>query len=344
MPSATQVESVRSICSTLGYEMKYYVGATCDVTFTANSSADASTSNPIYFPKFTNVKNSDSSVNYVTLEEFTLTNTDGRQISCMEGTLCECATDNDNIITLNQLDTQNRYILPEANIAENGVFVSNIIVAGDVSSESSPWVQVSNLNTVLSGTKAYKFGYDSKEQLPYLQFTDEISTLIGDGLRIKYVRTNGYNGNVSKGTLTVLEVPSIWSTATDDAITGLSASDFTLTNYSASTNGADPETIDTAYANFKKTIGTFDTLVTCRDYMSAIYKMTKSDYDTTPLVSNIIVTDIRDDINSAQTLCSFNEYGICYSSKSNNHYRFVGELTEVQFNTEVDTKGQELYV
>jgi hypothetical protein len=81
-------------------------------------------------------------------------------------------------------------------------------------------------------------------------------------------------------------------------------------------NGADPESLNAAYNNYKKTIGTFDTLVTCRDYMNKIYQMTESSTNTTPLVSNVIVSDIRDDINGATQLCSFNDYGICYTNKS----------------------------
>jgi hypothetical protein len=42
--------------------------------------------------------------------------------------------------------------------------------------------------------------------------------------------------------------------------------------------------------------------------------MTESDTDTTPLVSNIIVSDIRDDINRSVPLCSFNDYGIYYTN------------------------------
>ena len=46
--------------------------------------------------------------------------------------------------------------------------------------------------------------------------------------------------------------------------------------------------------------------------MNKIYQMTENDIDTTPLVSNIIVSDIRDDINRSTPVCTFNEYGICY--------------------------------
>ena len=83
-------------------------------------------------------------------------------------------------------------------------------------------------------------------------------------------------------------------------------------------NGADKESLDDAYTNYKKTIGTFDTLITCRDYMNKIYLLTEGDISgsasTTPLVSNIIASDIRDDINKAVTICSFTENGITYEN------------------------------
>ena len=172
------------------------------------------------------------------------------------------------------------------------------------------------MNTQLPGSLVFKFGFDSNENLPYIQFPDDISQLIKDGLRIKYIRTNGLMGNVSARTLCKMEVPALWGTATDENIKNLTAENFNVVNNSAATNGADPETLTEAYNGFKKTIGTFDTLVTCRDYMNKIYQMTASDTDLTPLVSNAIVSDIRDDINRSITLCSFNDYGICYSDRS----------------------------
>ena len=89
---------------------------------------------------------------------------------------------------------------------------------------------------------------------------------------------------------------------------------FSVTNKNAATNGANAETLTNAYNSYKKTIGTFDTLVTCRDYMNKIYQL--YDENNIPLVSNIIVSDIRDDINRAYQLCSFNEFGISYTDCS----------------------------
>lgn len=162
----------------------------------------------------------------------------------------------------------------------------------------------------------YKFGFDSSAGLPYIQFPEDIAQLVADGLRIKYIRTNGYGGNISARILSKLVPPSIWQTAENEAINSLATENFIVTNITAANNGADPESLEDAYNNFKKTVGTFDTLVTCRDYMNSIFQMTESTTDTTPLVSNIVVADIRSDINRATPLCSFKEYGICYEDKS----------------------------
>jgi hypothetical protein len=47
-----------------------------------------------------------------------------------------------------------------------------------------------------------------------------------------------------------------------------------IKNVNAAINGTDPEDLDSAYRNYKKTIGTFETLVTARDYQNAIYNFT----------------------------------------------------------------------
>ena len=316
MPSATQEDSMRKLTEMMGYDMKHYQSATGKATITYKSSNEKSLKDDfegIYFPKFVNLKNEDEDVNYVTLEEFTLqANQDSRDIAIIEGELVECETNNDNIITALHLDDLNRYMLPEYAIAENGIFVTNI----KDSEESTPWRKEQNLNIQQPKTKVYKVGFDSAQQRLYIQFPEDIKTLMEDGLRIKYIRTNGLNGNISAKVLSKLEKPALWATADIENIKNLSADNFAVTNSGACNNGADPESLDAAYNNYKKTIGTFDTLVTCRDYMNRIYQMTESDIDTTPLVSNIIVSDIRDDINRSTPVCTFNEYGICYKDAS----------------------------
>lgn len=317
MPSATQEESMRKLTEMMGYTMKYYQSATCKATITYKSNNEypiSSFTQGILFPKFTNLKNEEEDINYVTLEDFTLhSQVDSREVEIIEGELIECESDNDNIISMTHLDDLNRYILPETAIAENGIFILNV----SDSIESYDWQKVNNLNTQIPGTKVYKFGFDSETQLPFVQFPDDISTLMEDGLKIKYIRTNGISGNIAAKIISKLEKPSLWATVEEgNPIGELTADNFVVSNITSATNGADPETLNAAYNNYKKTIGTFDTLVTCRDYMNKIYQMTESTTDTTPLVSNIIVSDIRDDINRATPLVSFNDYGICYSEVS----------------------------
>jgi hypothetical protein len=316
MPSATQEDSMRKLTEMMGYDMQHYRAATGKVTITYKSSNETPIKNfgmGIYFPKFVNLKNEDEDINYVTLEEFTLQfGQDSRDVAIIEGEVIDCETNNDNIITTVHLDDLNRYILPEYTIAENGIFVTNI----KDSKESLPWQKEQNLNIQQPGSKVFKVGFDSAQQLPYIQFPEDIKTLMQDGLRIKYIRTNGLKGNIAAKVLSKLEKPVLWSTADTDLIKNLSASNFTVINNGACTNGADPESLNAAYNNYKKIIGTFDTLVTCRDYMNKIYQMTESDIDTTPLVSNIIVSDIRDDINRSTPVCTFTDYGICYRDMS----------------------------
>lgn len=323
MPSAAQEESMRKLCEMLGYDMKYYRSATTDVTIAYMGSAQdwQSTESgiaPLILPRFTQITNLDSDIIYTTTERavFTRANTVAT-IPCIEGTLHFCEEDNDGIVTLNNIDDNFRYYLPQTYIAENGLFVYN--VSDGV--WSTEWRKVTNLNSHALKSYIYKFGYDSRKFLPYIQFPEDISALIADGLRIGYIVTSGVNGNISAGTLTTFTTPTEWQLSDSTEAqsnsynkTGVehTADEFKCTNTSAATNGADRESLNAAYNGFKKTIGTFDTLVTCRDYMNKIYQLTTSSTNPTPLVSNSIVSDIRDDINRAMSICSFDDFGIKY--------------------------------
>lgn len=326
MPSASQQESMRKLCEMMGYDMKYYRSATTDVVVTYVGATQLTNNDIVTIGQFTNIKNQEDDINYVTTQTQTLGGSmNSASIPCIEGELVAVETDTDNIISLMLLDDNQRYYLPEAQIAENGIFIYNV---NDGVLYSKNWDKVDNLNTQPEGSKVYKFGYDSKKGVPYVQFPDDISSIIGDGLIIYYIRTHGINGNISPRTLSVLTKPENWAaeieagTITEDVEAIYNedpTTNFIVTNQAAVTNGANIETIDQAYNNYKKTIGTFDTLVTCRDYMNKIYQLTADEGDntnTTPLVSNCIVSDIRDDINKSITLCSFNEYGITYSTQS----------------------------
>ena len=314
MPTAAQEDSMRKLCDMLGYNIKYYRSAETTVTikwYNSDPSEDEANvlsgrDGALTIPKFTVITNNDQDINYFTTnttEPYITSTTPYVTVSCMEGQIvkCESITDN-NVITVSQISENNRFYLPEAQIAENGLFVYN--VTADML-DGEPWAKVDNLNVQARGSRVFKFGYDSYEGRPYIEFPEDYSELFKDGLFIYYARTSGANGNISARTLTRLEPPS---TAGWDKV---SIESFSVENAFAATTGANIETIGQAYHNFKKTVGTFESLVTCRDYMNKIYTMLDSSTGK-PLVSNILATDIRNDLNRAITICSCDDAGIFY--------------------------------
>lgn len=320
MPTAAQEESMRKLCDMLGYNIKYYKSAVTDVTIryhntepTADEEAALNSGLPI--SKFTPITNVDQTVHYFTINEKLVSlNTDIQRVTvpCMEGQLVKCESLNENgLITAEQITYNNRFYLPESQIAENGIFVYNATPLKNNPStlvDGEPWKAVDNLNVKVRGSLVFKFGYDSYESRPYLEFPDDYSELFDLGLFIYYARTNGANGNISPRTLTQVELPST------DPWGKVSAGSISAENIFAANTGANIETIEQAYNNFKKTVGTFDTLVTCRDYMNKIYMLL--DGDGKPYVSNIRVTDIRNDLNRAVTICSCDEGGIFYQERA----------------------------
>ena len=316
MPTAAQEDSMRKLTEMLGYNMKYYRSAETEVTIKYHSTSeeeDEILAGSLLIPKFTVITNSDGDITYFT------TNQKARYISktspktdppipCMEGQIVKCESLSDNkVITAAQISENNRFYLPETRIAENGIFVYNVasIIESDNTAtlaDGTPWEKVDNLNVNARGSRVFKFGYDSYANRPYIEFPEDYSELINDGLFIYYARTSGASGNISPRTLTQLELPSGWS--------GVSAESFSVENTFAATTGSNIETIKQAYNNFKKTVGTFETLVTCRDYMNKIYTMTND--IGKPYVSNILATDIRTDLNRAVTICSCDDAGIFY--------------------------------
>lgn len=305
--SATQDSSMRQLCDMLGYDMSYNKSAVVTLTITYKGSF-SETQSSVTLPALTTVTTKEDEniarLTYFLLKSVTFTADKRTQtVDAMEGSLTDLSVGNSNLITLSSIDDNNRVYLSETQIAENGIFIINsdeLVTNENDAWTSRNWTKVDNLNTQLPNSKVWKFGFDSSRQLPYIQFPDDVATLIGEGLNIKYVRTQGVNGNVSAYTLTKLELSE-------------DADNYTVTNTSSTNNGVNAESIDEAYNGFKKTVGTFDTLVTCRDYANYIYSNIFESDGTTPLVSNVQVGDARTDIlNRVSRVMSFDANGVNY--------------------------------
>lgn len=288
--SCTQEQSMRELTETLGYNMHYYIASETGVVF--NYKGSDNLSSPISIPKYTVIESAAKIPYITTIESFI--DKDSRasdNVTVIQGKLQTLTILGNTLVQLENLSSDNRLYFPEVMVAENGVFITNNI--------SSDWLKVDNLNILTYGSAAYKFGFDSKRNLPYIEFPDWISDIIGEGLTIDYVVTQGTIGNVAPKELNTIAKRTV---TPDD---GISNEDIRVVNLSAATSGADPETLDQSYLGFKKVIGTFDTLVTCRDYANAIYNMLTIGPVVTPVVSNVQVADRRIDLNYACDVATF---------------------------------------
>lgn len=319
--SCTQESSMRDLCEMNGYSPRYYNAATVDLSFMYTGYKEEGESEDALEPgdKFTlkafetSIEDSESSVSYVLMQDVDITEKNREVVRmAMEGSWKMITVEGSEIIRLSNLDDNHRIYFPVANVAENGVRIFD--TSGRFRDD---WQQVKNLNTVVPGTKAYKFGFDSVENLPYLEFTDDISQLIGSGIEIGYIITSGVSGNIKANYLTQLKNETEVTTQYGVTIPLVTEDSecLSIINRAASINGANPETINEAYNSFKKTVGTFDTLVTCRDYANAIYNL--FDEADLPIVSNVQVSDRRTDINYAKNILTHDQYGTYVKNETN---------------------------
>lgn len=312
----TQDISARSLYKQLAYKMPWYKAATTDVTFKwvgkdANELTDLTT---VSIPKFQMVCDENNEFIYTTLTDMYFNKTrQTNSVKAIEGIITTLNLNGQEVIELSNLDYHNRLYFHDNNVAENGIFIYN-----EGGSDNDYWTMVENLQVEPLGKKYFEFGIDSRKNVCYVEFPEDIHNLIGSGLIVKYIVTNGANGNIISRTLdrfyqeNSVEVNGQSITLNSDVIQ--------LTNPSGTSNGTDPETIEDAYKNYRKTAGTFHTLVTLRDYINAICK--------SGLVSNALVCDRLNDIQSTYTIVTDDEFtnSIVKQVASNKQSDYVGYI------------------
>lgn len=306
--SVTQRSNAQKLYDMLGYDMHYYQSAVTDITMWYTGDAfDGTNIQNITVPKFTMVTD-DSGENIFTLLE-TLTFSSAaspESVKAIQGTIHDYEVNGITDITLDNLDSEYRLFFTESRIAENGIFITNKGEGNDFVIDE--WKRVTNLESYELNTKIYKFGVMPNTQSCYIQFPQDIGTLIGNGLNIKYIITDGLSGNVQANQLTTFQNELIPFEFEDESLNAEGAtalqkelygssinSQVTIKNPGSTSNGLDPEDLDSAYKNYKKTIGTFNTLVTVEDYEKAIYNL-KNNLGL-PFASNAVVSDRTNDIN-----------------------------------------------
>lgn len=303
--SVTQNASAREIFDQCGYSMKYYQSATTSINFYLVSEPSGveedpnlNTSNSLriyHIPRFTMISDSNNEIVY-TITEDAYVKSDGsiETVEAIEGKLLNYDINGELLITAENLDYNNRLYFSYLDIPENGIFIRN-----SGKNNWQDWERVDNLTVQPVGSTKYKFGLTKDGSMCYIEFPSDIDTLIGDGLYINYVRTSGKNGNVSYRQLNQFytdtkAVVYLNSTPSKTSEYDITCDNIHISNSTAATNGSDPESIDSAYKNYQKTKGTFDTLVSLNDYTNFIY--------TKGLVSNGYVCDRTNDPQSSYTI------------------------------------------
>lgn len=316
--SVTQRGNAQKLYDMLGYDMHYYKSATTTLTlwYLGNilniESPDNKKIPQLTVPKFTMVTDDSGQNTFTTLQDVVFS---ARalpfQVQAIQGTIHDYEINGIQDITLDNLDSEYRLFFSESKIAENGIFIAN---KGLGTLDWTSWEKVSNLESATLNSKIYKFGILPNTQACYIQFPQDIGTLIGNGLKIKYIITDGESGNIQANQLTTFSNEIVPPELTEPALKNDSTfsiyynssinSDVKIKNTYSAINGADPEDLDSAYKNYKNTIGTFNTLVTTKDYEKAIYNLT--DNLGQPEVSNVVVSDRTNNINYSTKVVALN--------------------------------------
>ena len=286
----TQDVSARSMYKQLGYQMPWYRSAKTKITI-AWIGDDLTLGQLVTIPKYTMVCNDDSSIVYTLIEDVNLTKDQPvAQVNALQGFIEDLIVNGSKDIQLNNLDSNNRIYFGNSNIAQNGIFINNV-------DQNTYWTEKTNLQVEHEGNTYYEFGIDLRTNNVYVEFPEDIETLIKNGLNIKYLVTSGTKGNVSAEQITKF-YNDVSIKLGEETIT-LNETNIEMYNPSAtvdnletgSLSGHDPQSIRDAYKSWKKTVATFETLVTLRDYINAIYN--------SGLVSNDIVSDRLTDMQTA---------------------------------------------
>lgn len=290
-PSTVQQRSnAQELYDILGYRLKGWISATgyISLSLRASTALVNAVGNTVTIPKFTRLEDANGLYNYVTTDtiSFDLTGADDtwsdtKTVGIIEGEIKTLEVGGIDTIGISNMDENYRVYFPETNIAENGIFVSFTNTIG------ADFVMVDN-PYMLTDDNVYSVG-EGENGEKYIQFPETIVDTLGteNTLSIRYVTSRGAAGICKSRTINVLaDDITVNDTTLNDSIS--------VVQPEATINGQDPESLEQAYRNFKKTQGRFETLVTERDYESFAYE---AQYDNAPLFSNVVVASRTSDLN-----------------------------------------------
>lgn len=297
-PETLQQEiSARRVFSPV-YNMKWYMSAHGEIVVQnlKKKNEEEGDDGSIEIPQFLMVSSGDNGFVYTITNGDTLASGEIKVFPVTEGKIKTLTINGSDQITIDKF-VDNKIYLDDYNVAENGIFVTPYNLINNQDTLSYVWEQVDNLDVADwrtnsdNGGQYYEFRVDLVTGRPYLRFVDDLVDKIGDGLRVRYIISNGEEGNISAGKLT-----NVYAT---DAETTVDSEQLKILNLLPILNGRNPESIESARHNYFKNIDICNTLVTLRDYANAIYL-------GDGLVSNCFVCDKNNDVQYSYKISTAN--------------------------------------
>lgn len=316
--SVTQQSNARKLYDLLGYNMHWYRSAKTLITFSVLPGLDITDDKDrqVDIPLWTTLANKDNTITYVTLKDVDFyiskdTNSIySESISAIEGTKHEFDVNGETNLTVENLDENLRLYFNETQVAENGIFITTQDWV-----DINEWERVDNLALYPEGRKIYKFGVLPNSDTCYIEFPSDVANLIANTFKVNYIVSSGVDGNTKANTILYFLNDTTINIDSELLLKDIIKIDQTKSG----DGGKDIETLDDAYVNYKRSIGTFNTLVTTQDYTSFIYNM-ESTVDPY-LVSNVIVSDRTNDLNYSNHIISWdgnvNQKELIISKKGN---------------------------
>lgn len=264
LATATQMSSVLNIAQLLGYTPGTGTPATGTVTFVASSVINVSGAPAITIPAGTQLATDyvaaiDGQIIFETEETVSLTPGDTVNADVIEGsTQVDPTTGGPIALDVSTGLPDQAYMLPNPRVYVDTV---DVYVGGtDIASE---WRDVTHLLDADSTDQVFST-YNDASGYTWIQFGDGLNGAIpGVGLTISVTYRTGYG---SLGNLTAGAITSVVSTSPAGIALQKSTSTSGLSTSTATTGGADPDTIDQIRNNAPKTFFTQQRAVTQDDF------------------------------------------------------------------------------
>ena len=273
-----------------GYKMHWYKSASCNVTLFNNSDYSAT------LPRFIEVSSSNADINgnanYVilNLENSVLPsqNTLGAIVTpgsitlpAIEGTLF-APSKNVSLFNANTFADwhepygfnvyyteiiDNRYFLHHENVDQDHIY----LVSSDANDSMTyhEWILVDDID--LETSTKYCFEFNSDTGTPYIRLKSEWNKDGNINFKLFYVISNGETGNISENILSNVATDIYGVAIQGPDTTGyILINDYISLNNDKSTDGSNPESINSARSSYKLFRNTINTLITLDDFTNFV--------------------------------------------------------------------------